>query len=441
MPNAADFEKLGVFYLGRRIRPGDRRQRSDDLILYDSKDLRHPRRLRRHDRQRQDGPVPRAARRGGDRRHPGDRHRPQGRPRQPAAHLPEPRGARTSRPWVNEDDARRKGVSRRRVRRAAGRAVEEGARRVGPGRRAHPAPARRGRLRDLHARQQRGHAGLDPQVVRRAARRPCATTASCCASASRTTATSLLGAARHRRRSDPEPRAHPDLDDPRRRVAARAGPRPRRRSSQQIQTPPVQRVGVLDLESFFPAKERFALAMRLNNLLAAPGFAAGWRASRSTSTRCCTRPTASRAIAIFSIAHLGDAERMFFVSLLLNQVLGWMRDAARHDEPARAALHGRDLRLLPAGRESAVEGAAADAAQAGARVRPGRGAGDAEPGRPRLQGARPTPAPGSSAGCRPSATRRACSTGSKARPHGAAEQLRPRRDGADPRRASATASS
>ena len=43
---------------------------------------------------------------------------------------------------------------------------------------------------------------------------------------------------------------------------------------QQIQTPPMTRVGVLDLDSFFPSKERFALAMQLNNLLAAPGFAA-----------------------------------------------------------------------------------------------------------------------------------------------------------------------
>ena len=51
-----------------------------------------------------------------------------------------------------------------------------------------------------------------------------------------------------------------------------------------------------------------------------------------------------------------------------------------------AALHGRDLRLLPAGRQSAVEAAAADAAEAGARLRPRRRAGDAEPGRSGLQG-------------------------------------------------------
>ena len=59
------------------------------------------------------------------------------------------------------------------------------------------------------------------------------------------------------------------------------------------------------------------------------------------------------------------AERMFFVSLLLNQMLGWMRTQSRHHQPARAALHGRDLRLPPADRESAVEKADADSAQAG----------------------------------------------------------------------------
>lgn len=43
---------------------------------------------------------------------------------------------------------------------------------------------------------------------------------------------------------------------------------------QQIQTPPVAKIGVLDLDSFYPSKERFALAMQLNNLLASPGFSA-----------------------------------------------------------------------------------------------------------------------------------------------------------------------
>ncbi|HYO08039.1 MAG TPA: hypothetical protein VER17_03640 [Tepidisphaeraceae bacterium] len=93
----------------------------------------------------------------------------------------------------------------------------------------------------------------------------------------------------------------------------------------QIQQPPVERVGVMDLDSFFPAKERFALAMRLNNLLAAPGFSAWLEGEPLDIQQILYSPQGKPRIAIFSIAHLGDPERMFFVSMLLNQVLGWMR--------------------------------------------------------------------------------------------------------------------
>jgi hypothetical protein len=94
---------------------------------------------------------------------------------------------------------------------------------------------------------------------------------------------------------------------------------------QQIQQPPVTKIGVLDLESFYPSKDRFALAMRLNNLLAAPGFSA-WLEGEPLDIGAILHSRESKPrVAIFSIAHLGDAERMFFVSLLLNQVLGWMR--------------------------------------------------------------------------------------------------------------------
>ena len=94
---------------------------------------------------------------------------------------------------------------------------------------------------------------------------------------------------------------------------------------QQIQSPPVQRVGVIDLESFFPSKERFALAMRLNNLLAAPGFESWLEGEALDVGRFLYTAQGKPRVAIFSIAHLGDAERMFFVSLLLNGVVGWMR--------------------------------------------------------------------------------------------------------------------
>jgi hypothetical protein len=94
---------------------------------------------------------------------------------------------------------------------------------------------------------------------------------------------------------------------------------------QQIQDPPVERVGVFDLESFYPAKERFALAMTLNNLLASPGFSAWLEGEPLDIGRLLWTPTGKPRVAIVSIAHLADAERMFFVSLLLTQVLGWMR--------------------------------------------------------------------------------------------------------------------
>lgn len=94
---------------------------------------------------------------------------------------------------------------------------------------------------------------------------------------------------------------------------------------QQIQNPPMTRIGVLDLESFYPSKERFGLVMALNNLIASPGFGAWMEGEALDIGRMLHGSTGKPRVSIFSIAHLGDAERMFFVSLLLNQVLGWMR--------------------------------------------------------------------------------------------------------------------
>ncbi len=92
-----------------------------------------------------------------------------------------------------------------------------------------------------------------------------------------------------------------------------------------IQNPPITKVGVLDLESFYPGKERFGLVMALNNLLAAPGFSAWLEGEPLDLQAMLYTPSGKPRHVIFSIAHLNDAERMFFVSLLLNQVLGWVR--------------------------------------------------------------------------------------------------------------------
>jgi hypothetical protein len=93
----------------------------------------------------------------------------------------------------------------------------------------------------------------------------------------------------------------------------------------QIQTPPITKVGVLDLESFYPAKERFDLAMQLNQLLAAPGFAAWLQGEPLSIDGLLYGPSGRPRVSIISLAHLDDQERMFFVSLLLNELVGWMR--------------------------------------------------------------------------------------------------------------------
>ena len=94
---------------------------------------------------------------------------------------------------------------------------------------------------------------------------------------------------------------------------------------QMVQTPSIQKIGVIDLESFFPAKDRFELAMLLNNILAAPGFASWLSGEPLDVDMLLHSPSGKPRVSIFSIAHLSEPERMFFMSLLLNQTLGWMR--------------------------------------------------------------------------------------------------------------------
>ena len=94
---------------------------------------------------------------------------------------------------------------------------------------------------------------------------------------------------------------------------------------QSIQKPGVEHIGVLDLETFYPAKERLALAMSLNNLVAAPGFAAWMQGEPLDIQRLLFTDSGKPRIAIISIAHLSDAERMFVVTLILGEIVAWMR--------------------------------------------------------------------------------------------------------------------
>ena len=105
-----------------------------------------------------------------------------------------------------------------------------------------------------------------------------------------------------------------------------------------IQKPAFDKVGVIDLESFMPEKSRQVLALKFNNLLASPGFATWLDGPPLDIAKMLHTPAGKPRISIFSIAHLGDTERMFFVSLLLNQMLGWMR-AQKGTTSLRAILY------------------------------------------------------------------------------------------------------
>jgi hypothetical protein len=93
----------------------------------------------------------------------------------------------------------------------------------------------------------------------------------------------------------------------------------------EIQSPPFDKVGFVDLETFFPMKDRSDLSMRLNNILASPAFA-GWLEGEPLNIgRLLHTAEGKPRLSIISIAHLSDAERMFFVTILLNEILAWVR--------------------------------------------------------------------------------------------------------------------
>lgn len=92
-----------------------------------------------------------------------------------------------------------------------------------------------------------------------------------------------------------------------------------------IVNPPFSKVGVFGLDTFFPQQERMDLAMAFNGVIASPAFQ-GWMCGEPLDIqRILYGHDGSPQTAIFSIAHLGSAERMFFVTILLNKIVSWMR--------------------------------------------------------------------------------------------------------------------
>ncbi len=93
----------------------------------------------------------------------------------------------------------------------------------------------------------------------------------------------------------------------------------------QIQNPGFNQIGVMNLDTFYPPKDRFGLAMRINTLIASPAFAVWTQGEPMDIAKLLWTPTGQPRISVISVAHLDDAQRMFFVSSLLTEVLSWMR--------------------------------------------------------------------------------------------------------------------
>ena len=93
----------------------------------------------------------------------------------------------------------------------------------------------------------------------------------------------------------------------------------------RVQKPPFSQLGVFPVNTFYPEKDRMGLAMLLNGLMAAPAFADWIQGQPMEIDRLLFGPTGKPQVSVLYIAHLSDAEKQFFITLLLEQVVSWMR--------------------------------------------------------------------------------------------------------------------
>ncbi len=316
-----DYEKLGVFYLGRPYDLGTK-SKKDGLVLYDSKDLvthgvcvgmtgsgKTGLCIALLEEAALDG-VPAIA------------IDPKGDLPNLLLTFPELRPEDFA-PWINEDDARKKGLTAEEYAKQQAEMWKNGL--AGWGQ----SGERIGRLRqsaDFVIYTPGSSAGIPVSILKSFAAPPPAIMDDSELLGERisSTATSLLGLMGIE--ADPiRSREHILIST----ILASAWKQGQDLDLasliQHIQTPPVAKIGVMDIDSFYPSKERFELALSLNNLLAAPGFSTWLEGEPLDINSILYTPEGKPRISIFSIAHLNDAERMFFVSLLLNQILGWTR--------------------------------------------------------------------------------------------------------------------
>ncbi len=133
------------------------------------------------------------------------------------------------------------------------------------------------------------------------------------------------------------------------------------RSSVRSATPPIRKLGVFELDQFFPEKDRMALAMKLNGLLASPSFAAWAEGDPLDIASMLFRPDGGARCAVITIAHLSDEERQFVTTLVLSKLVTWMRQQSGTTDLRAHALHGRGRGLSPSHGQPADQAADHDA--------------------------------------------------------------------------------
>ncbi len=321
MGKAADFEKLGVFYLGRPYDLEGKKPR-EGLILYDSKDLVTHAVCVGMTGSGKTGLCMALLEEAAIDGIPAIVIDPKGDLGNLLLTFPELK-AEDFAPWINEDDARTKGLSPEEYARQQAELWRKGLAAWGQD---------GGRIQRLREAAEFGiytpgsTAGLPVSILKSFARPPSGVgdDPELFREHIANTATSLLGLLGIQ--ADPlRSREHIFLATILDGVWRKGQDLDLAGLIRQIQNPPVSKVGVFDLESFYPSKDRFELVMAVNNLLAAPGFSVWMEGEPLDIGRMLYTAQGKPRVAIFSIAHLGDPERMFFVSLLLNQVVGWMR--------------------------------------------------------------------------------------------------------------------
>ncbi len=316
-----DFEKLGAFYLGRRWDPAAAAT-SDELVLYDAKDLTTHAVCVGMTGSGKTGLCVALLEEAALDGVPAIVIDPKGDLGNLMLTFPD-LDAADFRPWIDESEAARKGMDPEQYAAATARTWREGLARWGQD------GERIRRLRsaaEITILTPGSSAGTPVSILRSLSAPPPALTGDADALRERVTASvsgllALLGIRADPVRSrehillatviDQAWRQGRDLD-----LASLV---------REIQTPPITRIGVLDLESFYPEKDRFELAMTVNNLLASPGFSAWLEGEPLDVGRLLRSPSGTPRISILSIAHLSESERMFFVTLLLNEVLAWVR--------------------------------------------------------------------------------------------------------------------